>query len=129
PPLPDGVGWPSLGWSKFRRGFPWHVESKGPDPFLREAEKLFATIPLQALTIDALERWREPIDLTALFASSHLARLKYFGITLARVAAETIRQLQACPYLRGVTTFATNFAGFLPGALPALFRGPLITQL
>ena len=129
PKLPDGLKGSSLGFRQFRRGFPWHVESTGPEPFLKHADELFAAFPLQALTIHATQRWRDPIDLTALFASPHLARLKSFSITLARLTAETIRQMQACPYLRNVSTVVTNFAGFLPGSLPALLRPPLIEQL
>jgi uncharacterized protein (TIGR02996 family) len=127
PTVPEGLEWPPL--TSFCRGFPWHVESTGAEPFLVHAQRLFAAIPLQALTIDATERWRVPIDLTALFASPHLARLKQLSFTLTRLAPEAMRQMQACPHLRNLTTVASSYAGFLPGALEKLFRPPLIEQL
>jgi uncharacterized protein (TIGR02996 family) len=127
PKLPEGLEWPPL--TSFRRGFPWHVQSTGVEPFLKEAAALFAAVPLQALTIHATERWRQPIDLTALFASPHLARLKQLSFTLTRLTADTMQQMQGCPHLRNLTSVASNFAGFGPGALTALFKPPLIEQL
>jgi hypothetical protein len=116
-------------FTSFRRGFPWHVESKGIDPFLAQAESLFEAAPLQALTVNATEQSREPIDLTGLFESPHLEKLKQLSFTLAQLTADTIRQMQSCPYLRNLTTVATSCAGFLMGASKALFQPPLIEQL
>jgi uncharacterized protein (TIGR02996 family) len=129
PDLAAGLAWPSLSHDAFRRGFPWHVESTGPEPFLREAANLFAAMPLQALTVHALAQWRTPVDLLGLFGSSHLERLRYFGITLARLGADTVQEMTECPHLRNVTEFVTHFAGFLPGAIERLFRPPLIERL
>jgi uncharacterized protein (TIGR02996 family) len=127
PKVPEGLEWPAL--TAFRRGFPWHVESVGVEPFLRGADALFAAIPLQALTIDAGERWRQPIDLTALLASPHLARLKQLSFSLARFTGATMRALQKCPHLRNLTDFTTDFATFEPGAVRTLFQRPLIERL
>jgi uncharacterized protein (TIGR02996 family) len=127
PELPDGLEWPQF--ATFRRGFPWHAQSRAVEPFLRGADALFATVPLQALTINTYEQ-REPLDLTALFALPHLARLKQFALTFnERVTEATVRDLQASAYLRTLTGVAFEFARLEPGAVRTLFQRPLIEQL
>lgn len=128
PKLPGTLKLPPL--TSFRRGFPWHIESTDVEPFLANVDGVLATIPLQALTVRADRgRWREPIDLTALFASPHLARLKRLSFTLTRFTVQTVRQMQACPHLTGLTELGFDFASFDTGALRELVRPPLIERL
>lgn len=128
PKLPDGLKYPPL--TSFRRGFPWHVETYGVGPFLTHAAWLVTQFPLQALTVRPEEgRWREPMDLSELLASPHLARLKQLNFTLARLTPETVRQLQGCPHLASVTQMAFAFAGLNVLGQAELFRPPLIDRL
>jgi uncharacterized protein (TIGR02996 family) len=127
PRLTAGLQWPAL--NSYRRGFLWHVESRGTERFLKHADKLAARVPLQALTLNMADYWPHPLDLTALFASSHLARLKHLGFSLAHLTAATVRQMQACPHLHDLTSLTLAFAHFGPGALRAVFQSPLIRQL
>lgn len=128
PKLPDGLSYPSL--TSFRRGFPWHVETLGVEPFLNNADRLVKQMPLQALTVRPEKgRWREPMDLTALLASPHLSRLKQLNFTLARLTPDAVRQIQACPHLANVTELSFEFAGLNALALAYLFRPPLVERL
>ncbi len=128
PKLPDGIDLPSL--TSFRRGFVWHIESTDTGPFLKHADELFAALPIQALTIEADRRhWRAPINLTKLFASPCLARIKQLTFNLTQLTAKTIRQMQACPYLGNLTALRFEFATLEPAAVRALFKPPLIERL
>ncbi len=128
PKLPDGLRYPSL--TAFRRGFPWHVETRSVEPFLTNADWLTERIPLQALTVRPEQaRWREPMNLTALLASPHLARLKQLTFNLARLTADTVRQVNACPHLANVTGLEFEFAGLEAPALAEVFRPPLVGRL
>jgi uncharacterized protein (TIGR02996 family) len=127
PKLPDGLTYPPL--TAFRRGFPWHVETKGVEPFLNNADWLAERIPLQALTVRPEQaRWREPMDLSALLVSPHLARLRQLNFTLARLSAVAGRQVRECPHLANVTELSFQLAGLEALAL-SVFRPPLIGRL
>jgi uncharacterized protein (TIGR02996 family) len=130
PKLPEGLEWPAL--TDYRRGFLWHVESIGTEPFLGHADKLAATVPLQALTVrrgNDGEDWRDPIDLKGLLAAPHMARLRHLGFSLVNLSGPTVRRMQACPRLRNLTALRFEFAAFGPGALRALLQPPLVEQL
>ena len=128
PKLRAGLKLPTL--TSFRRGFVWHVESTDVGPFLKHADELFAATPLQALTIrTAVGGSREPIDLTALLASPHLARLKQLTFTLTRFTEKTVRQLRGCAHLNNLTELEFAYSNFDRGALAAVFRPPLIERL
>lgn len=128
PKLPDGLK--LLPLVSFRRGFVWHVESTGVEPFLTRADELFAAMPLQALTLrTAFGGYREPIDLTALFASPHLARIKQLTFTLARFTKDTVRQMQGCAHLSNLTELEFAYSSFDQGALATVFEAPLSKRL
>jgi uncharacterized protein (TIGR02996 family) len=128
PNLSAGIGLPSL--TSFRRGFAWHVESTDVGPFLKHADEQFAALPIRALTIEAdRSRWRDPINLTKLFASPHLARIKQLTFNLTRITSKAVRQMQACPHLGNLTALRFEFANLEPAAVRALFKPPLIEQL
>jgi len=127
PRLPKDLEWPSL--TAYRRGFPWQVESKGVAPFLKHADKLTAQIPLQALTVHGTEDWQNPIDLSALLVSPHMARLKHLGFSLVNLTADAIKQMQACPHRCGLNSLTFAFTEFGRGAIQAFCNSPLIEQL
>lgn len=128
PKLPDGLRYPAL--TSYRRGFPCHVETKGVEPFLDNADWLVAQLPLQALTVRPEQRrWRESVDLAALLASPHLARLKQLNFNLARLSADTVWEVNACPHLANVTELSFEFAGLDAPGLARVFRPPLVERL
>jgi uncharacterized protein (TIGR02996 family) len=127
PELPEGLGWPTL--ETFRRGFPWGVESVGPEPFLANAEQIFAAAPVQSLVICAGDQWRVPVDLSALLASPHLARLHRLAFSVVHIAPEMARALADCPHLANLRTLSFHLATLHPGAVRELLRGPLIERL
>src|SRR5205823_5754091 len=109
----------------FRRGFPWHVQTVEPAPFLGIAERLYREIPLQALTVHADNaRWRYPINLTELFASPHLEPLKQLTFSLTRFTPDTAKQLRDCPHLPNLRALRFEYATLDSGAGRELLQSP-----